>query len=299
MPENIYIGVDGGATKCKARIEDETGNLIGQAVGGLANIRLSVETSWRSVYESIEAILQPQQLSLHDKKYQYHLALGLAGCEVQQARDAFLAVPHPFASLYLTSDAHVACVGAHAGGDGAIIIVGTGVVGYQIYKNKTKAVGGWGFPHDDEGGGAWLGLEVSRLTFQWLDGRGTATPLLEAVFAYFKNDLNDFATWANSATSNEFARLAPMVVNHSLQDDVLAHKLMRQAGQAVDSVAAALDKHHAQESTPLPCCLFGGIAPFIEPWLSPALQARLTPREGDANSGAILMARELLAVQQV
>jgi glucosamine kinase len=193
----------------------------------------------------------------------------------------------------------VACVGAHAGGDGAIIIVGTGVVGYQIYQDKTKSVGGWGFPHDDEGGGAWLGLEVSRLTFQWLDGRGAVSPLLEEVFAYFKNDVNEFTTWANCATSNEFARLAPLVVNHSLKDDELAHKLMRQAARAVDSVAAALEKHHPQDVTPLPCCLFGGIAPFIESWLSPELQARLTPRQGDANSGAILMARELLAVQQV
>ncbi|MES2218035.1 MAG: BadF/BadG/BcrA/BcrD ATPase family protein [Pseudomonadota bacterium] len=299
MPENIYIGVDGGATKCKARIEDETGNLIGQAVGGLANIRLSVETSWRSIYESIETILIAQNISLHDKNYRFHLALGLAGCEVQQARHAFLAVPHPFASLYLTSDAHVACVGAHSGGDGAIIIVGTGVVGYQVHGAKTNSVGGWGFPHDDEGGGAWLGLEVTRLTFQWLDGRGIASPLLEEVFAYFKNDLNDFATWANTATSNEFARLAPLVINHSLQQDVMAHKLMRQAAQAVDSVAAALEKLHPENSQPLPCCLFGGIAPFIEPWLAPDLQTRLTPRQGDANSGAILMARELLTEKQI
>jgi glucosamine kinase len=298
MAENIFIGVDGGATKCKARIEDEAGNLIGQAVGGLANIRLSVETSWLSIYESIEAVLTPLNISLHDQHYQFHIALGLAGCEVPQARASFLAKSHPFASLYLTSDAHVACVGAHAGADGAIIIVGTGVVGYQVHNGASSKVGGWGFPHDDEGGGAWLGLEAARLTFQWLDGRGVVSPLLEEVFAYFKNDLNQFSTWANSATSNEFAKLAPLVVNHSLKEDALAHQLMRQAARAVNSVAAALEKHHVENALALPCCLFGGIAPFIEPWLAPELRARLMSRQGDANSGAILMARELLAVQQ-
>ena len=299
MPENIYIGVDGGATKCKARIEDAAGNLLGQAVGGPANIRLSVDTSWQSIYESINAILTPLDISLQNSKYDFHIVLGLAGCEVQQARNIFLAAEHPFASLHLTSDAHVACVGAHAGADGAIIIVGTGVVGYQVHGEHTNKVGGWGFPHDDEGGGAWLGLEVTRLTFQWLDRRGAVSPLLEAVFAYFSNNLNDFSTWANRATSNEFAKLAPLVVNHSLQNDVMAHKLMQQAALAIDSVASALEKMHPENSHALPCSLFGGIAPFIEPWLSQPLRARLAPRQGDANSGAIIMARELLAEKQI
>ncbi len=54
-----------------------------------------------------------------------------------------------------------------------------------------------GFPHDDEGGGAWLGLQAVRLTFQWLDHRLEKAPLMTDVFAYFDNDLNHFVTWAN------------------------------------------------------------------------------------------------------
>jgi glucosamine kinase len=292
MPENIYIGIDGGATKCKARIEDAAGNLLGQAIGGPANIRLSVTDSWQSIYNSIEAILTPLNISLHDRNYHFHASLGLAGCEVQAAREIFLATPHPFTTLHLTSDAHVACLGAHGGQDGAIIIIGTGVVGYQIHQDQTNRVGGWGFPHDDEGGGAWLGLEAARLTFQWLDNRREKTALVEEIFAYFKNDLNDFTHWANRATSNEFARLAPLVINHSLTNDVMAEKLMATAAIAIDSVAGALARLNPENSRPLPCSLFGGVAPFIEPWLSEELRARLTPRQGDANNGAILLARE-------
>ena len=293
MPQNIYIGVDGGATKCKARIEDEDGKLLGQAIGGPANIRLSVTTSWQSVYESINAVLQPLQMSLTDSALSYHVVLGLAGCEVPEARAAFLAAAHPFASLLLTSDAHVACLGAHGGADGAIIIVGTGVVGYQVHHATTNKVGGWGFPHDDEGGGAWLGLEAARATFQWLDLRGTASPLLREVYARFNDNINAFATWANAATSNEFAQLAPLVVKHSLRGDSIAERLMRQAAQAVDSVATALAQAHPAPA--LPCSLFGGIAPFLEPWLSQTLRERLAARQGDANSGALLMARQRAA----
>lgn len=293
MAQDIYIGVDGGATKCKVRVEDQAGNLLGQAVGGPANIRLSVDATWQSIFQTIELALQAQAISLSDKRYRFYAGLGLAGCEVQEARDAFLNTPHPFATMHLISDAHVACVGAHAGYDGAIIIIGTGVIGYQVENSQGSKVGGWGFPHDDMGGGAWLGLEAARLTFQWLDKRIEKTPLLTDIFAYFDNDLNRFVTWANRATSSEFARLAPLVINHSQQEEVLAVKLMKNAAQAVDRIGATLEKTQHNKNVVLPCSLFGGIAPFIEPWLSASLRERLVSRQGDAITGAILLARKL------
>jgi glucosamine kinase len=293
LTEDIYIGIDGGATNCKVRIEDSAGNRVGQAIGGSANIRLSVASAWQSIYHAIEEILQPHAISLHDKKYRFHAGLGLAGCEVKEAHDLFLKTAHPFSTISLATDAHIACLGAHASKDGAIIIIGTGVVGYQINAAKIGKVGGWGFPHDDEGGGAWLGLEAVRLTFQWLDQRVAKSPLLKDIFAYFDNDINNFATWSNRATSNEFARLAPLVITHSQQDDVWAKKLMKKAAQAVNRVGAALEKMQDETKPPLRCCLFGGIAPFLEPWLAEELRARLVPHEGDANSGALWMVRQL------
>jgi glucosamine kinase len=212
VTQDIYIGVDGGATKCKVRVEDKAGNLLGQAVGGPANIRLSVDIAWQS--------------------------------------------------------------------------------GYQIQQGENSKVGGWGFPHDDMGGGAWLGLEAVRLTFQSLDHRLEKTPLLKEVFAFFDNDLNRFVTWANRATSHEFARLAPLVINHSQREEVWAVKLMKKAAHAVDRISVALDKMQQQKNERLPYCLFGGLAPFVEPWLSESLRSRIVQRQGDATAGAILLARQ-------
>jgi hypothetical protein len=47
----------------------------------------------------------------------------------------------------------------------------------------------------------------------------------------------------------------------------------------------------------LPCSLFGGIAPFLEPWLGEDLRSKLVPRKSDANTGAILMIRDIVAKQ--
>jgi glucosamine kinase len=293
LTQDIYIGVDGGATKCKVRIENADGTELGQAVGGPANIRLSVDQSWQSIYHTIEEVLKPHAISLRDKQYRFHVGLGLAGCEVPEAREAFLGTPHPFATLHLISDAYVACLGAHGGEDGAIIIIGTGVIGYQIQNGVSSKVGGWGFPQDDLGGGAWLGLEAARLTFQWLDHRLEKSPLVQEVFAYFDNDLNRFVTWANRATSNDFAKLAPLVINHSQQGESSATKLMKKAAHAVDRIGVALEKMQLNKKQSLPCCLFGGIAPFIEAYLSDDLRARIVPRQGDANVGAILLAKQI------
>lgn len=298
MVQNIFIGIDGGATKCKSRIEDSNGKLLGQAIGGPANIRLSVDQSWQSVYHSIEEVLKMHGISLQDKHYRFHVGMGLAGCEVPSARQAFLERKHPFTTIYLTSDAHVACLGAHGGKEGSIIIIGTGVIGYQIQNAVGSRVGGWGFPHDDEGGGAWLGMEAARLTFSWIDHRIEKNALVEDIFAFFNNDISEFATWANCANSSEFARLAPLVITHTQQSEPSAIRLMKRAAAAVNRVGSALEKMHVVKDQSLPCALFGGVAPFVEPWLDDELRSRLVSRQGDANVGAILMVKQILENQK-
>jgi glucosamine kinase len=39
MAEPLFIGVDGGATKCVARLRDAGGRLLGEGAGGPANAR--------------------------------------------------------------------------------------------------------------------------------------------------------------------------------------------------------------------------------------------------------------------
>ncbi len=291
--QDIFIGVDGGATQSRVRVEDHAGTLLGQAVGGPANIRVSVDMAWQSIYQTLDEALKPHAISLDNKNYRFHIGMGLAGCEVAEAYYTFLNSPHPFTTIQLVSDAHAACIGAHGAQEGAIIIVGTGAVGYQIQAGKNARVGGWGFPHDDEGSGAWLGLEAVRLTFQWLDHRGEKSPLVEDIFAFFDNNLDYFVTWSNRANSSEFARLAPMVINHSQQNEPVAVRLIKKAAQAINRIGTALEKMQTDQSKSLPCCLFGGIAPFIEPWLDETLRQRLVEKQADANVGAILMIREL------
>ncbi|MGB7838561.1 MAG: hypothetical protein WBL40_10670, partial [Terrimicrobiaceae bacterium] len=147
-----------------------------------------------------------------------------------------------------------------------------------------------GFPHGDEGSGAWLGLEAVRLTLHWLDGRGERSPLLESVYRHFDDDLMRLVIWANQANATQFAQIAPLVIDHVKQKTPLALTLIKQAAVEVDRLAAALAAQSQNKS--LPCSLLGGLAQFIEPWLGDSLRSRLVPCESDSVSGALLMIRK-------
>ena len=79
--------------------------------------------------------------------------------------------PHPFRSVVYANDATIACIGAHGGTDGGIVIVGTGSVGFAVVEGREIRVGGYGFPISDEGSGADLGLHAIRLALRAYDER--------------------------------------------------------------------------------------------------------------------------------
>lgn len=292
-PTDIFIGVDGGGTKTIARVEDSEGALLGQGRGGPANVRLSVQGSWHSVLEAVTRALESGGPDLGDARYRFCCGVGLAGTEVSSAATSFLETPHPFSRLALRSDGYISCLGAHGGQDGAIIAVGTGVVAYEVDEGREIQVSGWGFPHDDLGGGSWLGLQALRLTLEWLDGRREGSPLLSSVYAHFGDDLADVVAWACEAKATQFAQLAPLVIEHADRGTPLAHELIQQAAREIDRVGDALIRR--ANGKPLPCCLLGGLAPFLEPRLSSALRARLVSPRLDASQGALLMIRRSVA----
>jgi glucosamine kinase len=295
LTQDIFVGVDGGATKTIVRVESASGESLGQGQGGPANIRLSVEGSWQSINDALKEALTPSRLRPDDNRHRFYCGAGLAGTEVTSACDQFLNTPHPFARLILKSDGYTSCLGAHGGRDGALIAIGTGTVAFQIEGSKEYKVGGWGFPHGDEGSGAWLGLEAVRLTLHWLDGRGEASPLLESIYAHFDNDLMRLVIWANQANATQFAQIAPLVIEHVKRQTPLAVMLIQQAAREIDRLGTALAAQGLNKA--LPCSLLGGLAQFIEPWLGESLRSRLVRCESDSVSGALLMIRKAIQDQ--
>ena len=66
-----------------------------------------------------------QELKLKD----ICVGIGLAGVNLPHVYDKMIKWQSPFKSMSLTTDIHIACLGAHEGHDGAVLILGTGTCG--------------------------------------------------------------------------------------------------------------------------------------------------------------------------
>jgi glucosamine kinase len=285
-----YLGIDGGGTRCRARIEDKNGRLLGEASSGPATTRIGVEKAWRSIMEATEAAAAKAGLAPADFA-RMHAAIGLAGLGRRGAEAALNKITHPFASGIFISDGMAACLGAHSGADGAIVVAGTGSVGVGLIGGREIRLAGYGFPVSDEGSGADIGLQVVRLALRAADRRGELTPLLSEVLDAFDHDPYQAVAWSEEARATDYAAFAPIVIRHANQGDPIGRRIVE---RAADAIGDLLDLFLARGIERL--SLVGGLADAITPWLTPDLRDRLKRPDAEAAAGALLVARGRLAV---
>lgn len=285
MTGQMFLGVDGGGTGCRARIEDATGRVLGQGLSGPATLRLGPERALASVHAAAEAAMAEAGLSSDDWQ---HLTAGiaLAGIGRKGARAALADMPGRFASAIYASDAEAACLGAHSGQDGAIVIAGTGSIGIGYVDGRELRVGGYGFPVSDEGSGAALGLHALQMALRAQDGRVEQTSLLAEVMQRFRDDPFEVVSWMDQATASDYATIAPVVLRHADQGDSAARKIVQHGAEQIDALVRTLAALGAARIT-----LLGGLSSALEPWLAPDVRRRLKPADGDAVSGAIFLAK--------
>jgi glucosamine kinase len=222
----------------------------------------------------------------HEDFARMRAGIGLAGIGRRGAEAALHKIAHPFASAIFVSDGLAACLGAHSGADGAIVVAGTGSVGVGLIDGREIRLAGYGFPVSDEGSGADIGLQVVRLALRAADRRGELTPLLSEVMSAFDHDPYQAVAWSEEARATDYAAFAPIVMRHANQGDPVGRRIVE---RAADAIGDLLDLFLARGIERL--SLVGGLADAITPWLTPDLRARLRRPDADAASGALLVAR--------
>ncbi|MER9139020.1 N-acetylglucosamine kinase [Mesorhizobium sp. M0830] len=287
-PGRYFLGVDGGGTGCRARIEDSGGTVLGQGLSGPATTRLGIDAAWASVAKAFGTAVEEAGFGAAEIA-RTHAGIALAGIGRKGALEALRAIAHPFASIDFVSDGVGACLGAHSGQDGAIVIAGTGSIGLGFVDGRDLRVGGYGFPISDEGSGADLGLKAVQLALRAHDGRHERTALLAEVMQRFEDDPMEAVAWMDRATPTDYAALAPMVMRHADQGDPVGRRIVQSAAEQIDTLVRVLFEKGAPR-----VALLGGLASALEPWLSPDVRRRLKPADGDAVSGAIILARRSL-----
>ena len=285
----LFIGIDGGGSKCRATIYSAEDGVIGTGVAGRANPLHGLSQTFESIKLSTELALKDAGMSLGDSKGLV-AGLGLAGVNVPRLYQDIVSWEHPFADMYVTSDLHTACIGAHKGGEGAVIITGTGSCGYANVDGKFISLGGHGFALGDKGSGAWLGLKAAEHSLLHLDGFAEKTILTERLMNHFKvNDAMGIVEHLAGKSSSVYATLARMVLECANQQDEVAQVIVKEGAAYISELARKLF-----ELNPPRFSMIGGLAEPLAPWLDKDVVTKLSPTLAPPELGATYFARQQL-----
>ena len=286
MVEPLFLGIDGGGTTCRARLTDAAGMVLGEGNAGSANLTLGVDKVAPAIAAAAEAALQAAGLA-SESLSRVHAGLGLAGANVPEFARAVGAYPFGFGAVAVASDAVIACLGAHGGGDGAILILGTGSQGLALVDGHSAAIGGWGFALSDDASGAILGRSAARAALLSVDGMAPVTPLTRSIMRHFGDDPAQAVVWGKTATPRDYGRFTPDIFAGAAADDAVALAIVREGVAAVGMMLDRLLQFGARR-----IALMGGLAAPYKPFLPPKYDAVLVEPQGDAMAGALTLARQ-------
>ncbi len=289
----LFLGIDGGGSKCRARLCDRAGQVLGEGQAGAANVALGLDVAFGEIGKA--AVLALEDAGLAEVPLSaLHAGAGLAGMPQKRERDELRRHPHPFASFEADTDAYTACLGAHGGADGAILIVGTGTCGVTIADATVTYVGGWGFVIGDEGSGAYMGRAAVRRALREHDGILPRSRLGDAILGHFESRVESRAesqaerlvTWAATARPGDYGKFVPVIIDHAQAGDAVARGLLHETGEDVCLLVEALLAKGAPN-----VALVGGLAGPIRPWLPERIRPLLVEPKGDPLDGALMLAR--------
>ncbi|MGY3968456.1 glucosamine kinase nucleotide-binding domain-containing protein [Aeromonas enteropelogenes] len=277
-----WVGVDGGGTHTRARIRNRAGKLLGEGRAAGSNLELGILHAHANVLAAIASARQAAGLG-PECEQQMGVGLALASAELADCYHAMLAMPFPFASVKLTSDAFGACLGAFGGQEGAILIAGTGSAGLIYQGRQIRTCSGRGFPISDLGSGAWLGLRALQQSLLCHDGILPPSTLAVRLMDHFKRDQAQVVRWAARAIPAEYGHFAPWVFDAASDGDELACQLLDETCTQLAQLLDGMQQLGAHR-----IALLGGIGMRLAPRLA---RFNLAPPKADALDGAILFAQ--------
>lgn len=284
--QTLFIGIDGGGTKCRASIMTADLQVLGTGVGGPANPFQGVQQAKDSIRTAtelalIDAGLPPSVMG------ELIAGAGLAGVNVPSLYDVMSVWEHPFKEMHLTTDLHIACLGAHNQDQGAVMICGTGSCGYSFVNGQSLFIGGHGFPIGDKGSGAWMGLQAIQAILLASDDLGPKTSLTESIGDFLQASGLMVVDRMFGAKQDDYAKFAIFVVDAADAGDAIATSIAKEGAAYMSAVSRKL-----WATQPGRMAIIGGLAPRLIPWMEQDMANNLSPALFQPEFGAVYYAKQ-------
>tara|TARA_B110000208_G_scaffold180560_1_gene230364 strand:+ start:1832 stop:2722 length:891 start_codon:yes stop_codon:yes gene_type:complete len=289
--QQYFLGIDGGGSKCKAVVVSDDNIILGTGISGPGNPLHGFEQATGSIIASALLAIEDSGLkgiALND----VIVGVGLAGLNLPVLFDQMSAWQHPFKQLFLATDLFIACLGAHQGGDGAVMITGTGSCGFSYVDGHQFIIGAHGFPHGDKGSGAWFGLQAAKHVLLSIDGILAPTIMTHRLLQVLncKDDLALVEVIAGKSATF-YAQLANLVFDAAEQGDEVANNIVDEGASYINHMAKTLLSRNVPRIS-----MIGGLTPRLKPWLSEEVRSKLSEPLSPPEIGSVLFAREQLAL---
>jgi glucosamine kinase len=268
-----YLGIDGGGTKTRCILADETTVLAKATTGGSNIVRLGEHQAREALHAAIRQVCATAEI--HPNKI-LAICIGAAGADrpaiVAKIRSILAdliseATPDSArAKIEVVGDTAIALEAAFGTGPGVIAIAGTGSIVFgRNAAGHTARAGGWGFAVSDEGSGHWIGRRAVSAILSARD-QDHETALTALVLDAWKlGTIDDLVQQANSTPPPDFPRLFPLVLRAADQSDPIARDLLADAGAELADLAAIVIRRleprrdAVQNPAPLPLATTGSV----------------------------------------
>jgi len=288
----IFLGIDGGGSKCKAIVMSSDNKVLGTGIAGPGNPLHGFEQAINSITESAKLALADAGID-ESELGNIVAGVGLAGVNLPVLFEQMSNWQNPFKKMYLATDLLIACLGAHNGNDGAVMITGTGSCGFSYVDGHPFIVGAHGFPHGDKGSGAWFGLQAAKQSLLSLDGLIPPSLINDKVLALLgvSDDVELVEVIAGKPAAF-YAQMANLVFDSAEEGDELALAIVAEGADYINHVARQLLKQN-----PPNLALIGGLTPRIKPWLDESIKAQLIEPMNPPEVGSVIYAKQQLELQ--
>jgi len=246
-----YLAIDGGGTKTRCLLADETTVLANATAGGSNIVRLGEQPAREALHTAVRKVCTTAKISPAQIGAVCIGAAGAARPEIAAKIRNILAelMGVTPVSIEVVGDAEIALEAAFGAGPGVIAIAGTGSIAYgRDAAGRIVRAGGWGFAISDEGSGHWIGRRAISAVVNAHD-QGGETALAAMILRAWKiTTFDELVQQANSTPPPDFPRLFPVVLRAADEGDAIARDLLEQAGAKLANLAAIVVRRLAPQT---------------------------------------------------
>jgi len=262
MPDNVFLGFDGGGTKTEAVLLDAAGNELARALSGPSNpVRVGFDAAFESLTFASRETLRIAGAAPENVRA---VCAGLAGAgrpAVIKLVEPFLQKMFPQALVHVTADFTVALEAAAGDGPGVVLIAGTGSCAFgRNSDGRFARAGGYGPWVGDEGSAYDIGRQAVSAVLHARDALAPSTLLEEQLLPAL--ELSDWGELVERIAKNPdavFPNLFPLVVRASDEGDEVARKILNTAAGALGRIAGSVIISLGLRKEKFPLAKSGGV----------------------------------------